>query len=234
MSKHSTSPESRNVLVVAAHPDDEVLGCGGTIASHSAKGDRVSVLFLADGVGSRLKRQSTREVAARKRAAAKAAAILGITKIHFLGLPDNQLDGVLLLTIVKSVEDFMRRVDPDVVYTHFAGDLNVDHRTCHAAVMTACRPVPGSRIRSIYSFEVLSSTEWSLRHVTTPFSPARFNDIGAFLRQKMDALRAYGSEMRTFPHARSFEAVEALARLRGTSAGLGAAEAFVVEREIVR
>lgn len=234
MSKFASSSERSKVLVIAAHPDDEVLGCGGTIAGHSARGDQVAALFLADGVGSRHNRQAAREVAARKRAATEAANILGIAKLWFLGLPDNQLDGMSLLTIVKSVENFARKVRPDIVYTHFAGDLNVDHRVCHAAVMTACRPVPGSTVKAIYSFEVLSSTEWSLRHVAPSFSPARFNDISAFLSKKMDALRAYGSEMRPFPHARSFETVEALARLRGSAAGLAAAEAFVVEREIVQ
>ncbi len=233
MSQYSAGLKSRKVLIVAAHPDDEVLGCGGTIAAHSSRGDQVSILFLADGVGSRNIKKSTRAVLLRKRAAAKAASILGVKKIHYLGLPDNQLDSVSLLKIVKLIENVVRQVKPCIVYTHFSGDLNVDHRVCHAAVMTACRPVPGATVKAIYSFEVLSSTEWALRHVAAPFCPARFHDISAFLTKKIEALRAYDMEMRPFPHARSFEAVEALARLRGVTVGIAAAESFVVEREIV-
>jgi LmbE family N-acetylglucosaminyl deacetylase len=222
-----------NVLIVVAHPDDEVLGCGGTIALHAKRGDRVGVLYLTDGVTSRNKEDSNllrTQIAARVRAAKIARKCLGVfeTNLPRIVFPDNQMDTVPLLAIVNSIEHVLKRATPTVVYTHHAGDLNIDHQICHRAVMTACRPLPGSQIRRIYGIEVLSSTEWG----SLPFVPTRFVDISSTLSLKMDALRAYDEEMRPFPHARSYEAVEALAKLRGASVGLTAAEAFMVLRDI--
>jgi LmbE family N-acetylglucosaminyl deacetylase len=225
------------VLVVAAHPDDEVLGCGGTLARHAAAGDTVDILILAEGATSR---DAARNAAARDgemsalRDAAKAcAAIIGTGAPAFGGLPDNRLDGVDLLDIVKLVEDAVARVSPNVVYTHHAGDLNVDHQRVNAAVMTACRPLPGSALRAVYAYETPSSTEWAGDGLPA-FRPTRFVDIAATLDLKMKALDAYAAEMRPFPHPRSAEAVMALARWRGATAGLAAAEAFAVLREVVR
>ncbi len=219
-----------SVLVVAAHPDDEVLGCGGTIARHAAAGDEITCVFLADGATSR---EGEDDIRARERQARCAANALGIGEVLFAGFADNRMDAVALLDVVRVVEKIIARVRPEIVYTHHGGDLNVDHRAAHQAVLTACRPQPGQPMRAIYAFEVPSSTEWAPPTSLPAFAPTRFVDIAARLKQKRAALECYAAEMRAWPHARSFEAVEALARVRGACVGVEAAEAFMVIREIV-
>lgn len=223
-----------NVLVVAAHPDDEVLGCGGTIARHAAEGDAVEVAFLADGVTSRSP-GGTNDPGRQRRedAARRAAEILGTGSPRFLGFPDNRLDDVPLLEIVRAVEAVVAEVKPDIVYTHHGGDLNVDHRIAHQAVMTACRPLPGRSERSILAFEVVSSTEWASPWLGAAFRPNRYVAIGAYLERKLEALACYGEELRPFPHPRSAENLRALAQVRGAEAGLENAEAFVIIRDIL-
>lgn len=200
------------VLVIAAHPDDEALGCGGVLARHAGQGEDVHVLFLADGVASR-KGAGEAEAGARAAAARNAAKVLGARPPRFAGMPDNQLDTVPLLDVVKAVEEALADISPDVVYTHHGGDLNVDHRIAHRAALTACRPQGASPVRALYAFEVPSSTEWNDTPET--FIPNRFVDIGATLDAKLKALACYAGEMRPFPHPRSREAAEALARWRG-------------------
>lgn len=216
------------VLVIAAHPDDEALGCGGAMARHSAQGEDVHVLFLADGVSSR---EGGGDADARAAAAREAAKVLGAKPPRFAGMPDNKLDTVPLLDVIKAVEAALADVAPDVVYTHHGGDLNVDHRIAQQATLTACRPLAGCPVRAIYAFEVPSSTEWN--DDAQPFIPNRFVDISATLDAKMKALACYSDEMRPFPHPRSVEAIEALAKWRGATAGLEAAEAFHVIRRVV-
>ncbi len=221
------------VLVVAAHPDDEVLGCGGTIARHTAAGDRVSVLFLADGVSSRAGQTDDAEVELRKQAASLAAQALGTEPPRFFGGPDNALDSLPLIEIVRAVEAAVADISPNVVYTHHGADLNIDHRIACQAVLTACRPLPDSGVRAIYAFEVPSSTEWAGPGIGPPFVPRRFVDISSSLESKRQAVAAYDDEMRDFPYPRSMEAIEALAKWRGAGAGCPAAEAFDVLREVV-
>jgi len=222
-----------NVLIVAAHPDDEALGCGGTIARHSAEGDRVEVAFLADGVTSRDSgADHTDEISRRRQAALAAAEILGVSEVHFGDLPDNRLDSVGILSLAQVVESLMRDAEPDVIYTHHAHDLNVDHRLVHEAVMTASRPLPGSRVSLILAFETASSTEWRSPQAAHPFAANWYVDITDTLAVKMLALKAYGEEMRLWPHPRSPEAVGHLAHWRGATVGRGAAEAFVLARHI--
>jgi|LWDU01.1.fsa_nt_gi N-acetylglucosamine malate deacetylase 1 len=221
---------SKQILVVAAHPDDEVLGCAGTIARHVSDGDKVYVVFMSDGVTSRTGVESN-EVEVRKQAAKDASNILGIVQPpRFLGFPDNRMDTVALLDIVQTLEQVINEIEPEVVYTHHSGDLNIDHKITHQAVMTACRPQPGFCVKEIYSFEVLSSTEWSTNN---PFIPNYFVDISDILELKISAIKAYNSELRLFPHARSIESIEALVKYRGASVGVHAAEAFRLERKIV-
>lgn len=227
------------VLVVAAHPDDEVLGCGGTLARHALAGDRVDVLILADGVTSRAagiggNAQTEVKLSRRQQAAGAAAAALGIGAPRMLTFPDNRLDTVPLLDVVQAVEDCMANSRPDIIYTHHGGDLNIDHEVAHRAVVTACRPIPGSRVQAIYTFEVCSSTDWISRQQGAPFQPCRYVDIHLTLQHKLAALRCYDEEMRAFPHTRSYAALEALARVRGAQVGLEAAEAFGVVREVAR
>jgi LmbE family N-acetylglucosaminyl deacetylase len=221
---------SKSILVVAAHADDEVLGCGGTIARHVAEGDVVHVIFMADGVGSRGCVQSA-ELEARNQARDAALKILGVTEWHALDFPDNRMDSVPLLDVVQALEPILRKIQPERVYTHHHGDLNVDHRVTHQAVLTACRPLPGSRVREILAFEVMSSTEWATPGLA-PFVPNAFVDISTYLPKKLEALAAYEQEMRLSPHSRSTEHLEALAKNRGNSVGVKAAEAYEIVRMI--
>ena len=220
------------VLVIAAHPDDEVLGCGGTMAKHAAGGDTVHTLFLADGVSARPAEGGREAIDERKEAAMRAAQALGVEPPRFLDLPDNRLDTLALLDVVRPVEEVVAALTPAIVYTHHGADLNVDHRVAHQAVMTACRPLPASVVSAIYAFEVASSTEWASPHLGPPFRPTRFLDIDQALERKLNALACYEDEMQPFPHPRSSRAVEALARWRGANAGVAAAEAFEVLRQI--
>jgi LmbE family N-acetylglucosaminyl deacetylase len=218
------------VMVIAAHADDEALGCGGTMARLAAEGAQINVVFMADGVHSR-KSSSQNHLKLRREAAEKAQKILRSERCHFLNLPDNQMDQVPFLKIVQKLEALIEKYKPKVIFTHFHGDLNVDHRITQQAVMTACRPLPGCPVKKIYGFEVPSSTEWATPG-KEPFSPTFFVDIGPFVEKKKKALEAYSMEMREKPHARSMNHVEALARHRGNSTGVEAAEAFVVYRHI--
>jgi LmbE family N-acetylglucosaminyl deacetylase len=220
------------VLVVAAHPDDEVLGCGATIARHADAGDTVEILILGTGA---LSRGGAGPGDAERLAnqAAEAARILGARRARVLDLPDNRFDGVDLLEIIRRVDVEIRRVGPEVVYTHHAGDLNVDHRRTFQAVLTACRPQGPGGVRKILSFEVPSSTEWQSPTSGPGFRPNFFVDVGATMARKEAALAAYAGEVRPFPHPRSAEAIRALGAWRGASAGLHAAEAFELVREVI-
>jgi N-acetylglucosamine malate deacetylase 1 len=216
------------VLVVVAHPDDEVLGCGATIAKHVAAGDDVVVKFLSDGVGARGAKAS--EVQERREMAENAAAILGLSAVNFGTFPDNGLDTVPLLEVVQDIEQCLAKESPDTLYTHHNSDLNIDHQIVHRAVMTACRPQPGFPVKCILSMEVASSTEWSAETQSKPFVPNYFVTVEDFFDKKLQAMKAYEKEMRAFPHVRSGEAIEALAKWRGASVGEHKAEAFVLER----
>ena len=219
------------VLALVAHPDDEVLGAGGTLARHAAQGDDVRLVFLTDGVGAR---GEDRAAATRRaEAAARAASILGAQPPKFLGFPDNRLDQVALLDVVKAIEAVVAEIEPATIYTHHGADLNIDHAVCHRAVLTACRPIPASKVQNIYAMEVASSTEWASPNSATAFVPTRYVDISSTMAVKRRAMEAYAEEMRPFPHARSVEAIAALATWRGASVGLTAAEAFIVVREVV-
>lgn len=220
----------KTILVVAAHADDEALGCGGTIARHVAEGDIVHVVFLADGVSSR---QGTDplELARRLAATEQARQILGVMTTTFLELPDNRLDSLPLIEVIRPLEQVIRKIHPQIIYTQHCGDLNVDHRIAHQAVMTACRATPENVVKEIYAFEVMSSTEWSSVGLS-PFLPNLFIDISAYLAIKLLALEAYALEMRPAPHSRSIEHLNVLARHRGCCVGVDAAEAFMVIRMV--
>lgn len=217
-------------LIIAAHPDDEVMGCGGTISRLVAEGMRVEVLFMTDGVGAR--NSGDQNVCIRRQSAERAAAILGVQQLHFLDFPDNAMDSVPLLQVVKEIEGIIEQVQPGTVYTHHYGDLNIDHRITHQAVLTACRPQPGFCVRTVLTFEVPSSTEWQVPG-HKPFTPQVFIDISHYADTKKAALLAYEGEMRDWPHSRSLEGLDSLQRLRGSSVGVAAAEAFMLIRQIL-
>lgn len=222
------------ILVIAAHPDDEVLGCGGTIARHVAEGDAVHVVILAEGATSRdvVRSRKAREndLSELAAAAGKSGNILGISSLHLHQFPDNRMDGVELLDVVKCIEEHMERVRPTIIYTHHIGDVNVDHQITHKAVVTACRPQPAQTVHTLLFFEVPSSTEWQTPDSMQVFTPNWFVNIFKTLNKKKDALNAYAPEMRPWPHARSVEGVEHLARWRGANVGVEAAEGFVLGR----
>lgn len=224
------------ILVVAAHPDDEILGCGGAIAKHASAGDEVHVVIMAEGLTSRAAQRNTQalggELADLADTARKANALLGVASVTLHGLPDNRMDSLDLLDVIKLVEQEVARVQPAVVYTHHANDLNIDHRIINESVLTACRPQPGHPVRRVLFFEVASSSEWRYGNQAVAFAPNWFVDISDVLALKLRALDCYQSEMRAWPHARSIKALEHLARWRGASIGIDAAEAFVLGRNI--
>ena len=226
------------VLVIAAHPDDEVLGCGGAIAKHIARGDDVHVVILAEGITSREKCRDRSahedELSELAKSARQAHDVLGVKHLTLHDLPDNRMDGMELLDIVKIVEGYVSGLRPRIVYTHWIGDVNVDHGVIHRAVVTACRSMPGSTVERILYFEVASSTEWQTPGSAPAFVPQWYIDITSELALKLKALGAYASEMRDWPHSRSLKAVEYLAHLRGANIGCDAAEAFVLGRNIER
>jgi N-acetylglucosamine malate deacetylase 1 len=207
------------------------------MARYADEGAAINVAFLGDGVSSRGDPAADSAVfksqAAARRAAAEAACgILGATIVSFGRFPDNRLDTVALLDIVKFVETLLEQHRPDTVFTHHAGDLNIDHRRAHQAVETACRPQSGRSVRTIASFEVPSSTEWRLPGASAAFAPNWFIDISQWLDHKLRALDAYAAEMREWPHPRSRRGVEYLARWRGATVGVDAAESYMLGRQL--
>jgi N-acetylglucosamine malate deacetylase 1 len=227
-----------NILVVAAHPDDEVLGCGGTLCRHSEEGHHVFVVYMAQGIMSRFQEKDigarNEAVGRLKEDARKAADILGIEGTVFFDFPDNRMDHVDLLDVVRGVESCLDRFHPSIVYSHHEGDLNIDHSIVARAVITATRPQQEQTVEEVYAFEVLSSTEWAFHQPDGVFSPNCFVGMEAYLDRKLEAMAAYQSEVRRFPSPRSLESIRYLARLRGSQAGLEAAEAFRLIRRISR
>jgi LmbE family N-acetylglucosaminyl deacetylase len=226
----------KKILVVAAHPDDEVLGCGGTIARHVIEGDETHVVILAEGVTSRdLAQQRDRkeaDLAALQKQAREAHGILGTSFLHFHNFPDNRMDEVALLDVVKVVESYIGDIQPDTVYCHGNSDLNVDHRIVCQSVLTATRPFPGQSVRQVLAFEVLSSSEWNFADFPRGFAPNYFFNISTTLPQKIKAMAAYENELRPWPHPRSLEALEYQCRLHGSTIGVEAAERFQALRII--
>lgn len=219
---------------MAAHPDDEVLGCGGTIHRLTQSGTSVNILFLTDGVSSRdgYEINEQVEIDNRRQSAVEASRVLGANFPIFFDLPDNQLDAVPLLRVVKLIEAEIDKYKPDTVITHFRNDLNVDHRIASEATAVACRPQATSPVQKVLFFEVPSSTEWQMENGQPTFAPNYFIDLEGHLEFKLNALLCYRQELRKWPHSRSVEAVEHLCRWRGASVGKGAAEAFILGRQI--
>lgn len=217
------------ILVVAAHPDDELLGLGGTIARHADEGDEVVCAVASEGATTRYGAEGTLSLEDAGRAAAK---ILGAREIRFVGLPDQRLDVLPILDVIQTVERVVDEVAPDVVYTHHWGDVNRDHRVVSEAVMVACRPVGDRHAHSVYLFETPSSTEWSWPDSNAAFVPNHFVDVTATVERKLAAMACYASEVRPAPHPRSLEALRSRAAYWGQVITRPYAEAFVVARQV--
>ena len=218
-----------NILVIAAHPDDEVLGCGGTIARHATRGDRVDVLIVTRGSPELYSNDQVKQL---RKELETAHAILGISAVHFLDFPAPRLDLIPSHEVADSIGAHITSIRPDAVYIPHRGDLHSDHRCVFGAALVAARPVNDHTVRRLLSYEVLSETEWAPPIAEDAFLPSVFVDIHGQLEKKKQAMAAYKSQLKEFPHPRSVEAVEYLARLRGSTVGVPAAEAFQLIREI--
>jgi len=218
-----------NILVIATHPDDEVLGCGGVIARHVSHGDRVEVVVVTRGAPDLY---SEDQVATLRKELHEAHSILGISVAHFLDFPAPKLDAVPLHELADSLSARMRDSRPDVVYLPHRGDLHSDHRAVFQSALVAARPIGSPSVRRLLSYETLSETEWAAPIGEDAFLPNVFIDITDFLEKKKQAMAAYRSQLKEFPHPRSLQSLESLARLRGGTAGFRAAEAFQLVREL--
>ena len=225
----------KNVLVFAAHPDDEILGVGGTVRLLADNDITVRAVILAEGLTSRGDSREETDMEALlglQNDASAAAKVIGYASIDFCGMPDNRMDEIDLLDIVKTVSRYIERYDPDTVFTHHHGDLNIDHRRTCEAVLTACRPVGKYHVERIYAFETPSSTEWNYTYAE-PYRPNVYIDVASTLEAKVKAMACYKTESTVYPHPRSAEALRALGRYRGSSAGFEMAESFMLLRETV-
>jgi LmbE family N-acetylglucosaminyl deacetylase len=222
-----------SVLCIVAHPDDEVLGVGGTLARHAADGDDVHICILSDGVTSRYDDTDAAdaEIQQRRQRAKRGAGLLGAT-VSFHGYPDNSFDTVPLLDIVQTIEAEVAEHAPGTVYTHHYGDLNVDHELICRAVTTATRPLRNNPVDRVLAFETLSATEWSVPSADNVFEPQHFVTITEQLETKLEALMIYEDELRDPPHPRTVDTVRQNAHVWGAKVGVDAAEPFELIRQL--
>lgn len=234
-SKREDIIHMKKVLVVAAHPDDEILGVGGTIRRLADEGKMVRAVIIAEGLTSRnATRQETdkKELLELQEDTKKAAKEIGYESIDFCGLPDNRLDTEGLLDIIKLITKYVELYEPDTIFTHNRGDLNIDHRRTCEAVLTSCRPVGKYNVQRIYAFETPSSSEWNYDY-SNSFRPNVFFDVSDTFDAKIRGMECYRTESMLYPHPRSSEALKALAQYRGSNVGFQLAEAFALLRETV-
>lgn len=226
----------KKVLVVAAHPDDELLGVGGTIRKLANQGIECRAVIIGEGITSRADKRSEAdfdELKELQKDARLAANRVGYISIDFCELPDNRLDSMDLLDVIKVVTKYIEMYHPDTIFTHHHGDLNIDHRIVCEAVLTACRPVGDYYVERIYSYETASSTEWNYTY-GEPFNPTVYFDVTDTVEAKIEGMACYRSESAEYPHPRSAKALRALASYRGSNVGVEMAEAFISLREIHR
>jgi LmbE family N-acetylglucosaminyl deacetylase len=218
--------DTQSVLIIAAHPDDEILGCGGVAALHAAAGDTVTSVIVCEG-------ESLRYAGAgvgMEEDSRRAAAVLGVREIRFLRLPDQQLDRLPLTDIITPLEGVVREVQPRTVYCQYGGDVNRDHELLFKAVLVAARPTQPC-IDAVYAFDTASSTEWAYPRT---FVPDTWVDITAVLERKLEAMACYQSELREYPHPRSLQGLRNKAHAWGNQCCLEAAEVFMTVRRIQR
>ncbi len=220
----SEKREKLRVGVVSAHPDDETLGAGGTLARHVLAGDEVHACIVTKAYTP----DWPEEAITRSRVQAeKALGILGAASVRFLGFPTVKLNAVPGKEINDKLIEFVGEIKPHIIYAPFPGDLNSDHRIVARAAAIAARPAQKHKCSLLY-FETLSSTEWGRIFLGKSFHPNVYIDISATMQRKLEAAECYQMEMREHPHPRSVEGIKTLARMRGMEAGLEAAEAFML------
>ncbi len=224
----------KKVLIIAAHPDDEVLGVGGTIAKLSANGVECHLLIVTDGSSSQYRNSDHLQeiIAAKKLETKNCADVLGIKSIHYGGLPDMKLDTIPHVEINQVIEKVIDDIQPDIVFTHFWGDVNRDHQEVYKSTLVAVRPVMGQMVRELYCYRVPSSTEWTPNKADTMFMPNYFVDIAKYAEQKYKAFACYSTELRDYPHPRSVQYLRETDKAAGLRIGLLAAEEFVLLRKI--
>lgn len=215
---------SENVLVIAAHPDDEILGIGGTIKKLVNHGYKVITVIAAKG-----RKEEEHHI---QQFMLKANKHLGVDEVLFLELPNLLLETIPLVEITKSIESLLEKYTPAKIFTHHYGDTNRDHQILFQAVLTAARPLPGKKPVEILCFETVSSTEWSQHTNDKEFKPNYFVEITDTIADKIQSLQHYDVEMRPFPHPRSYDGVKYLARFRGMTVGVEYAEAFEIIRRV--
>jgi LmbE family N-acetylglucosaminyl deacetylase len=221
------------VLVIAAHPDDEILGCGATLIKLKKEKRKIYALILGEGMTSRGE-EYKEKIKELRDSAKKSSTIIGLDKIYFENLPDNKFDSIPLLDIIKIVERYIYKIKPDIIFTHHKGDLNIDHRLTYQSVLTACRPRADIKHPTIYSFEIPSSTEYNVNGDENIFKPNYFVKISKTdMEKKKLALSEYKTEIRKYPNSRSIKGVEIMAKDWGRKIGTEYAEAFELVREIV-
>ncbi len=219
------------LMVIAAHPDDELLGCGGTIAKLIENGYEAKTILLSQGLLSR-GQEHIKNLKRHKENLIKANKELGIEKIEIYDFPDNSFDSVPLLKIIKIVEKEIFEYNPNIIFTHYGDDLNIDHRKTFEAVMTACRPQPKTINPKIYSFFIPSSTDWVDGNSLKTFTPNTYVNIEKYIDKKIEALSFYETEMKEYPHSRSLEALKIISQYWGNRVGLKYAEPLKLIRNV--
>ena len=226
----------KRVLICVAHPDDETIGCGGSIAHHAKDKDKVYCIYMTDGVGARYSKTKDNLISDRKKNSLLASKILGFKWLFDCcgNFPDNEMDKVKLLDVIKIIEKAKKKINPHIIYTHNPNDLNVDHRVVAEATLTAFRPQAKELWEKILAFEIPSSTDFAYFKKSKNFQPNHFLDIKKYWKKKKEALQAYKTEIKKFPNSRSLKGIEILSKFRGMQNGLEQAEAFLVLKEINR
>jgi LmbE family N-acetylglucosaminyl deacetylase len=228
----------KKIFIIAAHPDDEILGCGATISRLAEEGNSISILILGEGITSRQNVRDSQivnnQIEILHSESENAAKLVGAMNSEVLNFPDNRFDSLPILDIIKSIEVRKEKIRPDIIFTHHPRDLNVDHRKTFEAVLTACRPFGEETVREIYSFEIPSSTEWQAQGFNNSFTPNLYIKVeDRQVMAKISAMESYSSEKREYPHPRSPEALKVIASWRGINIGAKYAECFEIIRKIV-